>query len=98
MSEPDPLDALFAAARQCRPDTSRAEFGFETRLMARLRERRQPDSLSLWSVVTWRMVPFFGACAVALALWNSALATQSEELTGASCLQHPDTVLLNSLN
>jgi hypothetical protein len=32
------LDALFAAARLAAPDTSRLEYGFETRLTARLRE------------------------------------------------------------
>ena len=32
------LSALFAAARADERDTSRAEFGFETRLAARLRE------------------------------------------------------------
>ena len=40
MNAPDPdrqLDALFALARERRPDTSDVEFGFETRLMARVR-------------------------------------------------------------
>ena len=31
------LDALFRAARADAPDTARAEYGFETRLLARLR-------------------------------------------------------------
>ncbi len=93
-SSPDPLDALFAAARTQRPDTSRAEYGFETRLMARLREREEPDALALWSKVTWRMAPIFAVCVVALAIWNFDLAGQTDEITGARCLQQPDTALL----
>lgn len=34
---PDPLDSLFRAVRDDAPDTSRMEFGFETRVMARIR-------------------------------------------------------------
>lgn len=97
MNNSDPLDALFAAARAQRPDTSRAQFGFETRLMARLCQRRQPDTLSLWTLVTWRMVPFFATGVAALAIWNSDLATQSDEAAGASCLLNPETAQLSSL-
>ncbi len=95
-SNPDPLDALFATARAQRPDTSRAQFGFETRLMARLRERRQPDALSLWTLVTWRMVPLCAAAVIALALWNSDLAGQSDDATGAGCLLSPENAQLDS--
>ncbi len=38
--ERSPEALLFAQARELRPDTSRAEFAFETRLCARLREQR----------------------------------------------------------
>ena len=86
---PDPLDALFASARAERVDTSRAEYGFETRLMARLRERRQPDAVSLWSAVTWRMVPFFAACVVALALWQANVSSESEDAAVAAGLNNP---------
>ena len=86
---PDPLDALFAAAREARPDTSRAEYGFETRLMAHLRERRRPDPVSLWSVVTWRMVPFFAGCVVALALWQANVSSESNEAAAVAGLNNP---------
>jgi hypothetical protein len=94
MNEPyrDPdseLDALFAAARGHRPDTSRAEFGFETRLMARLRERRQPDVLSLWSVVTWRLVPFFAVAVVALTLWQFEVSSETNDAATAAGLNNP---------
>jgi hypothetical protein len=93
-SSPDPLDALFAAARAQRPDTSRAEYGFETRLMAWLRERQEPDALSLWLKVTWRMAPLLAVGVVALAIWNFDLASQSDDIIGGDCLQQPDTALL----
>jgi hypothetical protein len=76
---PDPLDGLLAAAREQRPDTSRAEYGFETRLMARLRERRQVDSASIWSAVSWRLAPLFAVCVLALALWQANLASDSND-------------------
>jgi hypothetical protein len=88
-SSPNPLDALFALARENRPDTSRAEYGFETRLMARLRERRMPDPVSIWSVMTWRMAPFFAAGVVALALWQAELAAESSDATTAAGLNNP---------
>jgi hypothetical protein len=88
--EPDSkLDALLVRARAQRADTSRAEYGFETRLMARLRERRQPDAASLWSIVTWRMVPFFAACVVALALWQAEVASASTDAATAAALNNP---------
>jgi hypothetical protein len=60
------LDALFAAARAATPDTSRLEYGFETRLTARLREE-SGASLFAWA---WRLCPFFAALALAVAWWS----------------------------
>jgi hypothetical protein len=63
------LEALFAAARaEGLRDTGRAEFGFETRLMARVREeKRLGSTVFAWA---WRLCPFFAAVAVATALWS----------------------------
>ncbi len=60
------LDKLIAAARQNKPDTARAEYGFEIRLLARLRQERTPS----WSVWAWRLMPLFAAIVVALGVWN----------------------------
>jgi hypothetical protein len=65
------LDELFAAARRAAPETSRLEYAFETRLLARLREEREA-SVQTWA---WRLSPFFAALAIALAFWSHA-ATQ----------------------
>ena len=64
------LEALFAAARADAPDTSRLEYGFETRLAARLREENG-DSIFAWA---WRLCPFFAALALAVAWWTQANA------------------------
>ena len=64
----DNLDKLFQAARADKPATARAEYGFETRLMARLRaERSRP--------VTWRLLPAFAAIVIVLGVWNRAVFT-----------------------
>ena len=60
------LDALFAAARASAPDTSRAEFAFETRLAARLRSENSASIFS-WA---WRLCPFFAALALAVGWWS----------------------------
>jgi hypothetical protein len=62
----EPLDRLFAAVRSRATDTARAEFGFETRLIARLREERR-DSVFAWA---WRLCPFFAAVALAVGWIN----------------------------
>ena len=64
----DNLDKLFRIARDSKTDTSRAEFGFETRLLARLRaERSRP--------VVWRLMPVFAAIVIMLGVWNRSVFT-----------------------
>lgn len=60
------LDGLFAAARTMRSDTTAVEELFETRLLARIAERR--SSQLLWSVWSWRLVPLFTVVAVVIGL------------------------------
>ena len=65
----DPLEALFQAARQAQPNTSRAEFGFETRLLARCREEAARPHVG-W--LAWRLAPIFAALTLALAWWSNS--------------------------
>ena len=66
----EPLDKLFQAGRAAKPDTSGVEFGFETRLIGRIRaEARQPMP---WFVFTWKLIPYFAAIVLALGAWNLA--------------------------
>jgi hypothetical protein len=63
------LDKLFQAARLARPDTSRAEYGFETRLLALLRANREQPAP--WYAFAWKLTPAFAAIVVALGVWTA---------------------------
>jgi hypothetical protein len=97
---PDPeLDVLFTLARKKRPDTSRAEYAFETRLMARLRDERPLSTSSIWATVTWRMVPFFAVCVVALTLWRSEVVSEADDVINLAYVTQPESAdLLNTPN
>jgi hypothetical protein len=64
----DELNKLLRAARDAAPDTSRLEYGFETRLLARIRgERAKADApIFAWA---WRLTPWFAGVVVALGVW-----------------------------
>jgi hypothetical protein len=81
------LDALFAQARAHRPDTSKAEYAFETRLLARLRTERETSSV--WAMVSWRLIPFFAACVVALTLWQAEVASDTTDAATIAGLTNP---------
>ena len=55
------LDRLIELARQTPPDISGVERNFETRVMARVRESREP-----WYAWAWRLAPAFLALTVLL--------------------------------
>lgn len=91
MNDPDQdcqLDALFALARARRPDTSAAEFAFETRLLARL--RAQEETHSVWAMVSWRLIPFFAVCVVALTLWHSQVVTETSDAEQSSYAENAE--------
>jgi hypothetical protein len=70
MNPDQKLDALLRAAREDEPDIDRAEFAFETRLFARLREERSGP----WYTVALKLSPFFAALVLAAAAWCHASA------------------------
>lgn len=70
------LDELFVAARRAVPETSRLEYAFETRLLARLREEREASVLT-WA---WRLSPLFAAIAIALTVWGQATKPAKDTL------------------
>ena len=82
MNPDDRLDTLFRAARESAPDTSRAEYAFETRLAARLREERGAS----WLAWGWRLSPFFAALVIASAVWchsSTGIEADAETLLDA---------------
>jgi hypothetical protein len=83
------LDALFALARARRPGASAAEYAFETRLLARLRAQRETSSI--WAMVSWRLVPFFAACVVALSVWQSRIVTETNDAEQSAYVENPET-------
>jgi hypothetical protein len=90
------LDKLFQAARSARLDTSRAEYGFETRLLALLRaDREQPAP---WYALAWKLVPAFAAIVVALGLWTAAEpGLGSNDLGGAITGDRQENTLVTYL-
>jgi hypothetical protein len=86
------LNKLFQAARAVRPDTSRAEYGFETRLLARLRSNRQQSAP--WYAFAWKLVPAFAAFVVALGVWAAAQpGASSTDLGSAITGDHEESAL-----
>jgi len=95
MNEPEPrseaeLDALFALARSLPPDTSEAEYAFETRLMARL--RAQEEAGSIWAMVSWRLLPFFAVCVVGLTLWHSEVVAETSDAEQTAFVENLDSL------
>jgi len=68
------LNRLFAAARAVQVDTSALEEHFETRLMARLRERRK--EIIPWYALIWRMVPMFVVLVLFIAMYGMSYKPQ----------------------
>jgi len=64
------LDRLFTSARTTQTDTSKPEYAFEVRLMARIREIRDPNYIFLR--LAWRMIPLFCLIVIGLGAWSFA--------------------------
>lgn len=89
---PDPLDNLLASARAAKPETSREEYAFETRLMARLRAERGRGSP--WLAFAWKLTPIFACAVLLLAFWTKPFtAAQHIEITAALASQGDDATL-----
>lgn len=86
------LNALFSAARSDQRDTSRVEFGFETRLSARLREEGG-GSLFAWA---WKLCPFFAALALAASWWGhvNLRAAAATQIVAEATQENAEQVLL----
>ena len=92
----EPLDRLFQAARTSRPDTARAEYGFETRLLALLRANREQPAP--WYAFTWKLMPAFAAVVVALGVWTvTEWGAGSNDLRTAIAGDHEENTLVTYL-
>jgi len=64
----DKLDRLFAVARKAEPYKKEIEYGFETRLTAKIRaERERQTPFFLWA---WRLIPAFVSLVIFLGIWT----------------------------
>jgi hypothetical protein len=89
---PDPLlDPLFARAREARRDTSRAEYAFETRLLADLAIPPAWQTARLGRIA-WRLLPFFALLVLGLGALQMECNHQSQEAAQAASLQNPEVV------
>jgi len=67
--EDNNLDRLFADARKAELYKTEREYGFETRVLARIMtDRKQNRSFLFWA---WRLMPFFVSVVICLAMWLS---------------------------
>jgi len=71
----DRLNELFRGARSVKPDTTRAEYGFEARLLSRLRTERK--EFIPWYGLAWRLIPALVAIVAAAGLWVIAAPNRS---------------------
>ncbi len=82
------LDRLLGQARAQRVDTSAVEYGFETRLIARLKEKREPSSV--WAMISWRMAPIFAVGMMALAIWQMETGVDTSDTTTLASFDNPE--------
>jgi hypothetical protein len=90
------LDKLFQSTRAIQPDTSRAEYGFETRLLAQMRANRtQPTP---WAILAWKLIPVFACIVVVLGVWTfTGSGTTSSDLGSALTGNHDENTLVSYL-
>lgn len=90
------LDKLFQATRAAQPDTSRAEYGFETRLLALLRAKREQPAP--WYAFAWKLLPAFAAIVVALGVWAATEpGSGSNDLASAITSDRQENTLVTYL-
>ena len=87
------LDKLLAAGRPAKTATGPVEYGFETRLLARIRAERER---SPWGETAWRLIPAFAAIVVALGVWSFAGRNGDSADLHTAITGHADTSLLVS--
>ncbi len=79
------LDRLFTAARKAELYAAEREYGFETRVMAGIRARREGRTpFVLW---TWRLIPVFFSIVILIGIWT--YASEARYLVDLSAITGP---------
>ena len=94
--EDNNFERLFAAARKAELYKTELEYGFETRVLSRIRANRTENrSFLLWA---WRLMPFFASIVICLALWISFFEpSHSSDLIAGAGSGYEDAVVVSYL-
>lgn len=94
--EDNNLDRLFAVARKAELYKKEREYGFETRVLSRIRANRTENrSFLLWA---WRLMPFFASVVICLAIWISFFEpTHASDLIAGAGSGYEDAVVVSCL-
>lgn len=92
-SNDEKIDRLFAAARKAEPYKTDMEYGFETRLMAKIRANRERQMpFLLWS---WRLIPVFMSIVIFLGIWiYSSRYSSMTDLSAITGIGNEETTLV----
>jgi hypothetical protein len=87
------LDRLFAAARKAELYDENREHGFETRVMAKIRARREGKMpFLIWA---WRLIPVFVSLVILLGIWISVYEpAHLTDLSEVTRIGNEDTMLV----
>ena len=92
----DRMERLFAAARKSQPYNTHLEYGFETRVMAQIRELSAgPKPFFSWA---WRLIPALVVVVMMLGAWT--YISEQRQLIGLSSIagiNNEETMLVASL-
>jgi len=78
------IERLFATARKAELYTTEREYGFETRVMARIRAARErQNSFLVWE---WRLIPLFVSLIIFLGIW--IYTSESGSVVDLSAIMH----------
>ena len=92
----DDIERLFAVARRSQPYDAQLEYGFETRVMAKIKDRR--DSQKPFFLWAWRLIPALVTVVLMLGIWT--YISEQRQFTGLSSIagiNNEETMLVASL-
>ena len=89
----DRIERLFAAARKSHVYDAKLEYGFETRVMAKIREQRNAQQpFFSWA---WRLIPAFVSAVLILGIWTyMAEHKQLLDLSSITGINNEETMLV----
>jgi hypothetical protein len=90
------LERLFAAARKAELYEVQREYGFEARVIAKIRSRR--EGLIPFFSIAWRLIPVFVSLVILLGIWTYATEPRSMiDLSAITKIGNEEAMLTASL-